>query len=72
MLIASRVPFVGKFVEMERLYVNALSVEKITPYTEWGYGFKNRLFSAGFFTAFRTYKYYGMGVRFELELFSRW
>ena len=57
---------------MERLYLNILSVEKITPYNEWGYGFKNRLFSAGAFVAFRNYKYHGVGVRFELELFNRW
>ena len=72
LLLVSRLPFVGRFIEMERIYLNILSVEKITPYNEWGYGFKNRLFSAGAFVAFRNYKYHGVGVRFELELFNRW
>ncbi len=34
-IFAAWVPLVGRFVEAERFYVNALLVEKLHPYTEW-------------------------------------
>lgn len=68
-MLMSHLPWIGKYVEMERIYANALLVERLNPYMEYGYGFKNRLFSAGMFVATRNDKFDGFGFRFEIELF---
>ena len=71
LLILSWLPIVGKFMEMERIYVSALDVESTHPYIELGYGFTTRAFSAGIFGSNghgnRTF-----GVKFGFELFSKW
>ena len=71
-MLVSKLPWVGRFIEMERIYVNQLYVEKITPYTEVGYGFTNRLFSTGVFMALKQASWHGIGVRFDIQLFNRW
>lgn len=71
-MLMSHLPWIGKYVEMERIYANALLVERLNPYMEYGYGFKNRLFSAGMFVATRNDKFDGFGFRFEIELFRNW
>ena len=71
-MLLSRAPFVGRYVEMERIYASALVVDGIYPYTEMGYGFTNRLFSIGLFVATRNAKYDGIGCRVGLELFRDW
>ena len=65
-------PWVGKFIEKERIYVNGLMVRKLHPYTEWGYGFTTRLMSLGVFAAFKNEKFDGFGCRFGFELFRNW
>ena len=72
LMLMSRLPIVGKIIEMERVYVSGLMVDQLHPYMEWGYGFTNRLFSFGAFVATRNNKYDGIGFRFGLELFSDW
>lgn len=72
LLVLSRLPWVGRFVEKERIYLNALNVTRLHPYIEYGYGFSTRLFSLGMFVAQRNGRYDGFGVRIGLELFSRW
>ena len=72
MIFAAWVPLVGRFVEAERFYVNALLVEKLHPYTEWGYGFSTRLFSIGVFAGFKNAQFYGVGCKFDFELFRNW
>lgn len=71
LLILSWLPWIGKFMEMERIYVSALNVETIHPYIELGYGFTTRAFSMGIFGSNghgnRTF-----GVKFGIELFRRW
>ena len=57
---------------MERIYVNALFVEHLTPYIEYGYGFTNRFFSMGIFMATRNKEFDGFGCRFGFELFRDW
>lgn len=71
-LLAAWLPLAGRYIEAERLYVNALAVKHLYPYTEWGYGFSTRLFSLGVFVAFRKAKYDGFGCRFAFELFRNW
>ena len=66
------VPLVGHFVEMERLYLSALNIERRRPYFELGYGFTTRYLSTGFFTSFVGTKFESFGCKFTIELFRRW
>ena len=72
MLAVAWIPLIGRFIERERVYVNALCVEKLHPYAEWGYGFTTRLFSTAMFVAFNQKKFEGFGVKFGFELFRNW
>ena len=72
LLLLSWFPLIGKIVETERIYVSALSVKHLSPYTEYGYGFTNRVFSMGIFASMHNTKFAGMGVKFGFELFSQW
>lgn len=72
LLLLSRLPLVGHFMEKERVYVNTLFVRHLHPYMEYGYGFKTRLFSLGAFVAQRNWSFDGAGVKFGLELFRDW
>ena len=72
LMILSRIPYVGRLMEMERIYMNMLFVEHLHPYIEYGYGFTNRFFSMGVFMATRNEKFEGFGFRFGFELFRDW
>lgn len=71
-LLTSWIPFVGRFIEMERIYISALSVRQLYPYIECGYGFTTRLFSIGAFVSNKNGKFEGFGCKFGFELFRRW
>lgn len=72
LMLISRIPIVGKIIEMERIYVSYLVAKSLYPYSEWGYGFTNRLFSIGLFVATKNMKYDGFGCRIGFELFRDW
>ena len=72
MLITYRIPYFGRYIEAERIYINTLRSTQVNPYIEYGYGFTNRLFSMGIFVATNNWKYSGIGFQFGFELFSRW
>lgn len=72
LLIVSRLPLVGRYIEKERIYTNALWVSQLHPYIELGYGFTTRWLSAGLFMANRNGRYDGFGVKIGLELFRQW
>ena len=72
LLALTWVPLVGKFVEMERVYISALNIERRRPYFELGYGFTTRYLSTGFFTSFYGGKIDKVGCKFTVELFRRW
>lgn len=72
LMFLSRIPFVGRLMEMERIYTNVLVVEHLYPYIEYGYGFTNRFFSMGVFLATRNVDFAGIGCRFSFELFKDW
>lgn len=72
LMILSRIPYLGRLMEMERIYANMLFVEHLHPYMEYGYGFTNRFFSMGIFAATRNWKFDGVGFRFGFELFRDW
>ena len=71
-LAMSRVPFIGKYVESERIYTNILFVQNLHMYVENGYGFTTRAFSMGMFVATENGRFDGFGCRFGFELFSKW
>ena len=68
----SWVPFVGRFVESERLYFSTLSIEHVKGYHEIGYGFKCKYFSTAFFASFLDRHYESFECKFTIELFNRW
>jgi hypothetical protein len=72
LLLLSWLPWLGHYMEMERIYVSTLDVKHIHPYTELGYGFTTRLFSMGTFIAFRKGEFDGVGCKFGFELFRKW
>lgn len=72
LLLLSWVPIVGRLVEKERLYVNALSVRHLHPYVEYGYGFSCRAFSLAAFLGQRNWRVDGFTVRVGFELFRHW
>ena len=71
-MFLSRIPCIGRLMEMERIYSNLLVVEHLYPYVEYGYGFTNRFFSMGVFVATRNTEFAGFGCRFGFELFRDW
>ncbi len=72
MLFLTWMPFLGKYIEMERLYASTLWVDRLHPYTEIGYGFTNRLFSFAIFTNALNEKVKEVGCKFTFELFNKW
>ncbi len=72
MLVATWLPYVGKYIEKERFYISTVLLEKSRPYYELGYGFTNRYISVGAFASFRNTHFDRIGVEFEFELFRRW
>ena len=68
----SYLPILGHYLEAERVYLSALSIQHTKPYFEVGYGFSNRMFSTGIFASFLGTKYQKFGCKFTVELFRRW
>lgn len=71
-LAAAYIPFLGYFVEKERVYISNLLLHKTSPYTEMGYAFSTRYFSFGIFTSFFGRKFREVGTKIDIELFNRW
>ena len=72
LLLLSWIPIAGQVLERERIYVSILGMRRMSPYVECGYGFTNRVFSMGMFTAFSNKGYDGFGFKFGFELFNKW
>ena len=72
LLFLTWLPIMGHFIEQERIYVSALSIQHTRPYVELGYGFTNRYFSTGLFANILGAKVREVGCRFTVELFRRW
>ena len=72
LLLATWIPYLGKYIEKERFYISGVLLERSRPYYEIGYGFTNRYISAGAFASFRNTKFEEFGVKFDFELFKRW
>jgi len=72
MLVASRIPYLGKYVERERFYFGAVLLKSSRPYFELGYSFTNRFISIGMFASFKGTSFQRIGFDFEYEIFRRW
>lgn len=72
MLFATWLPYIGKYIEKERLYFSNVIVQDTRPYFEIGYGLTNRYVSLGFFASFYNTKFQRAGITFDFELFKRW
>ena len=72
MMVASWLPYLGKYIERERFYLGTAVVERSRPFFELGYSFTNRYISVGMFAGFNGTKFKEVGFDFELELFRRW
>lgn len=66
------IPYVGRLFEKERIYVNMLSISRLTPYIEWGYGIQTRALSLGVFASQKKWHFDDVAIRFSIELFNRW
>ena len=66
------IPFIGRFIEKERIYINTLDVTRLHPYIEYGYGIATHILSAGMFVGQKNGRFDGFGVRFGFELFRQW
>ena len=72
LMAATFVPFAGRYVERERIYLSTLSIAHTRLYSELGYGFTCRYFSVGFFASFFNTQFQETGAKFTFELFRRW
>lgn len=72
LLLLTWIPFVGRYIETERTYVNFLQIEHTRPYTEIGYSLTNRYFSVGLFSSFLNGSFHEIGSKFSFELFRKW
>ena len=71
LLMLSWLPWLGHYMEMERIYCSVLDVQNIHPYVELGYGFTTRLISCGFFVS-NGRGNRSFGFKFGFELFRHW
>ncbi len=72
LMLLAWMPIVGCVVEKEQVYLSALAIRKYAPYFETGYGFTNRVFSCGIFSAWSRNGFEGIGMKFGFELFNNW
>lgn len=71
LLLLSWLPWLGHYMEMERIYVSALEARHVHPYLEVGYGFTTRLLSIGIFAS-NGRGNRSFGCKFGFELFRHW
>ena len=57
-------------VRHERLYLNALTMKRLGPYFEFGYGIGTFVFDMGLFLSLEDFDSVGFGYKFTFELFS--
>ena len=68
MLLLSRIHFLTRFIEKERIYCNLLSVRSLPLYTEWGYGISIPLLDIGAFVSIAGKNQTSVGAKLVLRL----
>ena len=61
----------AKYVLNERIYLNVLTMPRLKPYMELGYGIGTHLFDFGVFVGLENWRYNEIGCKFTFELFNR-
>lgn len=69
MLLFSRVKFLTRLVQKERLYCNLLSVRRLGFYSEWGYGLSTPLIDVAGFVALSGHRQTSAGCKVAFRLF---
>lgn len=69
MLALSRLPFISRFIQKERVYLNLLTVRSLGLYTEAGYGFSTHLMDVGVFTGIAHDHTINFGCKVALKNF---
>lgn len=59
-----------RYIQNERLYVNILSMPRLRPYLEIGYGIGSHILDFGVFVGSENGKYKNIGCKFTFELFN--
>lgn len=72
MMVATWVPYLGKYIEKERFYLSGVLLDHSKPFFELSYSFTNRYISIGAFAGFKNLRFQEVGFDFEFELFRRW
>ena len=67
MLALSRIPFISRIVQTERIYFNMLSVHALGFYAEAGYGFSTHLMDIGVFTGMSHDHVFNFGCKIALK-----
>lgn len=70
MLLFSRIKFLTRVIQNERVYLNVLSVKSLNAYSELGYGICTHFFDAGCFMSIASDKSIGFGVKAVLKFFE--
>ena len=73
LMVISHLPWIGKFTETERIYLNTLIIEHTQPpYMELGYGFTNKICSVALYGNLLNWNIKEVGCKFTMELFRHW
>lgn len=70
MLLFSRLPYLSKVVQKERVYLNLLSVKALNFYSEIGYGFSTNIVDLGAFIGFAPDHSIDFGCKVVLKFFE--
>ena len=71
MLLFSRIKFLSRAIQKERIYCNLLSVQSLVPYGELGYGLSTHVVDLGAFVGMAKNQV-NFGFKFALRLFDEW
>jgi len=72
LIMMSYIPFVGHYIEKERLYLGAVLAEELKPYVEFGIGVTTRWLTLGGFIGTKNGRFERIGGRVGFELFRKW
>lgn len=72
MMLFSRLRFLSKIVQKERLYYNTVFVSALHPYTEFGYGISSHFVDLSVFGGMGDHRSAQLGLRVVFHWFSGW
>lgn len=72
MLLFSRIKYLSRIIQKERVYCNLLTVRYLLPYAEMGYGLSTHFCDVGVFVGMANHTNVSVGAKFVLRLFDGW